>query len=349
MKQDIIDAVTGWVQQTMGWPDAHISQISGGMTNTLWSAGPDEHGPPACVIRMVNTELSEAGLIERAAERAITASASAACPRAVPPILTPTEGIALPGRTIYVRAEKWVRGDDVSRESLATPLACQAVGTIFAAVHATTPALPVPEQAWAIRIARRCYAALAAIPEAAAVFPAWAGVRWAAVIDRLEAAIPADAWLAQLVPCHNDAQEGNWLRAAPGDLRLIDWEYAGWNWRGFDLANFMVEWELSYEVEVQPGFVVSPQPQPAARAARNALLCAYCAGCGVPFNELDAQWDLLHIMTDASHAAWSLWAIFMAVHKNAPPEGTVFDYGEYARTRAKLISAEIMGEDGAGL
>jgi thiamine kinase-like enzyme len=46
-----------------------------------------------------------------------------------------------------------------------------------------------------------------------------------------------------LVPCHNDLLNGNFLD--DGEIRIVDWEYAGMGNRFFDLANFSVNHEFS--------------------------------------------------------------------------------------------------------
>jgi thiamine kinase-like enzyme len=48
-----------------------------------------------------------------------------------------------------------------------------------------------------------------------------------------------------LVPCHNDLLNANFLD--DGDVRIVDWEYAGMGDRFFDLANFSVNHEFSVE------------------------------------------------------------------------------------------------------
>jgi thiamine kinase-like enzyme len=48
----------------------------------------------------------------------------------------------------------------------------------------------------------------------------------------------------QPVPCHNDFLNANFI-AANGDIRIVDWEYAGMGDRFFDLANFSINHELS--------------------------------------------------------------------------------------------------------
>jgi thiamine kinase-like enzyme len=47
----------------------------------------------------------------------------------------------------------------------------------------------------------------------------------------------------QRVPCHNDLLNANFLD--DGEIRIVDWEYAGMGDRFFDLANFSVNHEFS--------------------------------------------------------------------------------------------------------
>jgi len=47
------------------------------------------------------------------------------------------------------------------------------------------------------------------------------------------------------VPCHNDLLNANFID--DGDIRIVDWEYAGMGDRFFDLANFSVNHEFGLE------------------------------------------------------------------------------------------------------
>ena len=49
----------------------------------------------------------------------------------------------------------------------------------------------------------------------------------------------------RLVPCHNDLLNANFLD--DGEIRIVDWEYAGMGDRFFDLANFSVNHEFSID------------------------------------------------------------------------------------------------------
>ena len=63
---------------------------------------------------------------------------------------------------------------------------------------------------------------------------------WAeAVAGRIEAARAG----AEPVPCHNDLLNANFLDE-DGQIRIVDWEYAGMGDRFFDLANFSINHEF---------------------------------------------------------------------------------------------------------
>jgi thiamine kinase-like enzyme len=84
-------------------------------------------------------------------------------------------------------------------------------------------------------------------------------------------------------PCHNDLLNANFI-AANGNVRIVDWEYAGMGDRFFDLANFSINHELS-------------------DAENEQLLAAY-------FGELDeadlASLRLMRFMSDFREAMWGV-------------------------------------------
>ena len=87
----------------------------------------------------------------------------------------------------------------------------------------------------------------------------------------------------QPVPCHNDFLNANFI-AAGGEVRIVDWEYAGMGDRFFDLANFSVNHELG-------------------NAENEELLVAY-------FGELDpadlGALRLMRFMSDFREAMWGV-------------------------------------------
>ena len=84
-------------------------------------------------------------------------------------------------------------------------------------------------------------------------------------------------------PCHNDLLNANFI-SADGDVRIVDWEYAGMGDRFFDLANFSINHELSEEENMQ-------------------LLAAY-------FGELDeAHLPALRLMRYMSDFREAMWGV----------------------------------------
>jgi thiamine kinase-like enzyme len=69
------------------------------------------------------------------------------------------------------------------------------------------------------------------------------------------------------VLCHNDLLNGNFLRDEQGDIRILDWEYAGMGDRFFDLANFAAHHELDDEqiLELLDAYFDNPLPRHFAR------------------------------------------------------------------------------------
>ena len=43
-----------------------------------------------------------------------------------------------------------------------------------------------------------------------------------------------------IVPCHNDAMPGNYMRAPARSMRLIDYDYASNNERAYELGGFVL-------------------------------------------------------------------------------------------------------------
>ena len=61
-----------------------------------------------------------------------------------------------------------------------------------------------------------------------------------------------------MVFCHNDVQGGNVLlrkdvpRGTEDSVMIIDYEFCGYNYRGYDLANHLCEWVYDYSNKAFP-------------------------------------------------------------------------------------------------
>ncbi|KAJ2798524.1 hypothetical protein H4R21_003896, partial [Coemansia helicoidea] len=108
----------------------------------------------------------------------------------------------------------------------------------------------------------RISAVCAANADCAALLARWADVERAA--GRLRAQI--EAGKSPVVFAHDDLQYGNILRLRDtGELVVVDFEYAGYNYRGFDIANHFCEWMADYHGPVPHLLDETRYPTPAQR------------------------------------------------------------------------------------
>uniref|UniRef100_A0A1I7YLN0 Choline/ethanolamine kinase n=1 Tax=Steinernema glaseri TaxID=37863 RepID=A0A1I7YLN0_9BILA len=171
-----------------------------------------------------------------------------------------------------------------------------------------------------------------------------------------------------IVFCHNDLQEGNVLLynkfeyTTDGGLRnttpseadeeplvLIDFEYASYNYRGFDLANHFCEYGIDYDCKEPPCYKVHNEKFPNAEERRR-FLSAYIDEVyklrdseDNPHFPLDLvtgnkEKDLETLVEESlrfmgvSHFFWTIWSLLQA------EEGIVedFDFHAYALDRLSL-------------
>lgn len=99
-------------------------------------------------------------------------------------------------------------------------------------------------------------------------------------------------------------------------VTLIDFEYASWNFRAFDVANFFAECMGG----TQDG-VVRPQlyPTPEFRRAFCHAYLEESAGTKVSETEIEALLKEVAIFDPLTHLYWGLWAVVQS-------EGSVIDF-----------------------
>uniref|UniRef100_A0A0N4ZBF9 Choline/ethanolamine kinase n=1 Tax=Parastrongyloides trichosuri TaxID=131310 RepID=A0A0N4ZBF9_PARTI len=151
-----------------------------------------------------------------------------------------------------------------------------------------------------------------------------------------------------IVFCHNDLQEGNILLSdayeitEDGELKkknefrigskdepffVIDYEYACYNFRGFDFGNHFCEWGISYDTEDPCGYTIIEEHFP-TREKMALFITEYLKNL---YSNQNA--DARHMVTYdfakdmkilsregerfmvVSHFFWSLWALEMETHK----------------------------------
>ncbi|MDH4022707.1 MAG: phosphotransferase family protein [Gammaproteobacteria bacterium] len=172
-------------------------------------------GEQFAVLRIDEPGARRLGL-DRHAEPGVLRSAAAA--GLGPPVLhaDADRGLLLTG---------WLPGQVWTAADLNDPGNLERAAALLRRLHATP--LPAPVVDLGDAIAR--YAAVAGPPCADLALRA-----------HRQLARSLSAETEPLCFCHNDPTPGNFIALQGGDLRLIDWEYAGLCYRGFDLAGLAV-------------------------------------------------------------------------------------------------------------
>uniref|UniRef100_A0AC35EZL2 Choline kinase n=1 Tax=Panagrolaimus sp. PS1159 TaxID=55785 RepID=A0AC35EZL2_9BILA len=163
--------------------------------------------------------------------------------------------------------------------------------------------------------------------------------------------------------CHNDMQEGNILlpKASSGNIRmpsisdeqpasnslsafnpldprlvLIDFEYASYNYRGFDFANHFVEYSINYEIDEAPYYEIKPENVPSNDRMFEFML-SYLKELNPNKDDSELEADA-HSMVEetvpfipVSHLLWGVWGLLQV---EVSPVG--FGFAEYGCDRLGL-------------
>ena len=133
--------------------------------------------------------------------------------------------------------------------------------------------------------------------------------------------------------CHNDLSNTNLhLDPLSGELRLIDFEYGGTNYRGFDLATHLSHWAGGAS---DGRYTDAAFPRGAALRGFLAAYAAHAPGSVTP----DALADEVRLATPLVHAVWGLWAVCSL------PEGgetRPFSHIEYAERRLAAFETSLL-------
>ncbi|XP_067000820.2 choline/ethanolamine kinase [Anabrus simplex] len=169
-----------------------------------------------------------------------------------------------------------------------------------------------------------------------------------------------------VVFCHNDLQEGNILlrndigifneeheqlvniassngNPKPGkkELVVIDFEYCSYNYRGFDFANHMCEWEYDYTNEEPPYFWAKSHNR-ATQEQQERFIISYLqtikgesldqesndSTSSPTRKEIEQLFKEIKAFTLASHFFWGLWSVV-----NTTVSKITFDYWGYGEAR----------------
>jgi thiamine kinase-like enzyme len=280
--QQIVEQLTG----SLGTAEGDLQPLAGGITNRNFRA---RFAGIDYVIRVPGkgTSLLE---IDREAERFANERAAAA-------------GIAPPVATMLAESQcivtRFVEGEGLEPADLRRPERLADVARSLRAIHDLGE--PFPASFDCFRIVET-YAATASERGGA---PPSAYEQALEHARAIEAALDGPEHVP--VPCHNDLLAANFIAGRPsevgepGQLWIVDWEYAGMGDRYFDLANFAVNNELG-------------------EGAEEALLADYFGE--PPDRRRLATLRLMRFMSDFREAMWG-------VVQRAVSE-LDFDFGNYA-------------------
>lgn len=202
------------------WPgrQAHVTALSGGITNHNFRVDVDG---ASFVLRMGGADTHLLG-IDRDVERGANARAAEV-------------GVG-PAVERFVEPDGWlvtrfIDGRPIAMDEMREPRTIRRVASALRRFHEAKP-IGGRFDAHAVVEAYEREAAEhgVVIPEA-----------YAAAHDMSES-IRAARGQQALVPCHNDLLNANFLD--DGEIRIVDWEYAGMGDRFFDLANLSVNHEF---------------------------------------------------------------------------------------------------------
>ena len=209
------------------WPgrQARVSELGGGITNRNFKV---HVGDEVFVLRMGGAKTDLLG-IDRAVEYAAGKRAFEV-------------GVG-PEVVAFVPEEGWlvarfIEGRPITPTEMRSPSMLTRVAFALRAFH-DGPPIPGRFNAWAVVDAYRATA------EAHAVEMPGEFRRARAIAERIRAARGVNPG----VPCHNDLLNANFLD--DGQIRIVDWEYAGMGDRFFDLANFSVNHEFGVDDDRQ--------------------------------------------------------------------------------------------------
>ncbi len=226
--------------------DLAIAFLSGGITNQNYRV---DLGDESFVLRIGGAKTELLG-IDRANEYAATKAAAAI-------------GIA-PEIVDFIQPEgyliaRFIRGRAMPVDEMCETRTLQEIARALKKIHALAPIRATFSPFHVVR----AYDKLAR-EHGVTTFPenyAWLRERMA------ETETAFGRYKTTPVLCHNDLLNGNFLRDEQGNVRILDWEYAGMGDQFFDLANFSAHHELNDAqiLELLDAYFDNPLPDQFAR------------------------------------------------------------------------------------
>ncbi|GES91460.1 probable choline kinase 2 isoform X2 [Rhizophagus clarus] len=140
-----------------------------------------------------------------------------------------------------------------------------------------------------------------------------------------------------IVFAHNDTQYGNILRLTDGSLVVVDFEYAGYNYQAFDIANHFCEWMYDYRSSDPHKMKLDLYPNENQQIDfLRSYLDTYLTSDDHTINNHSETHDSclrklkldVYAFTLASHVMWGLWGLVQSGQSQIN-----FDYLSYGMER----------------
>ena len=165
----------------------------------------------------------------------------------------------------------------------------------------------------------------------------FSGVNWEEEISWLKTHLRSVG--SPILFCHNDLNEGNFLLLDGGskEIKLIDFEFCNYNYRGFELAQLFYESSINMTQTDYPHFKHTPDNYP-REGDRKYFVAQYLAAFQPDKahgpEDVDSVLREVELMKLAVDFYWALWALAKAQNDDR------FGYIEYAELRIGLYRSE---------
>ena len=135
----------------------------------------------------------------------------------------------------------------------------------------------------------------------------------------------------KLVFCHNDIHHGNFIVGDSGKVTFIDFEFSGYNFPAFDIANYFNEIMFEYSPDISDGFKIDESKYPDKRE-QIEFLEAY-----LRTDIVSSDWlKEIEKFRFVSHVFWTIRLSYVDSENN---EKTGFNCYKLTTERLRLINS----------
>ncbi|SAM08851.1 hypothetical protein [Absidia glauca] len=240
------------------------------------------------------------------------------------------------------RFEEYVDSVTLNHHDIRDPATSQQIAQCLARQHAIIQIYPQPSSDPTLEIWKnvdKWYGLVKQLlPTLKQQHPDWAPLLDIYNFDRLGGEIERSKRILSSVKSpvvfgHNDLQYGNILkRDDTGALVLVDFEYAGYNTRGYDLANHFIEWRYDYH-GAQPAAMTEPFPTPDEQLR---FIQSYIDTNDTNATSAEEIRMEMQVWLGATHVGWGLWGLIQASQSQID-----FDYFYYSMERLDAFRDEL--------